>query len=108
MLIDLFKDVSEALVQSQDRKRTASFDRILSPIFDAREEKTTPKGISRTLTDKTSSINLDQTGNIDDWRNELPQLCMVAVSDVIGEIVHLDKEVIIHFFCDLLFAICDL
>ena len=56
--------------------------------MDIKDEKTSLK-FGRSLADK--SLLFDQLG--DEWRNELPQLKMVAVSDAIGELVTLDSEV---------------
>ena len=36
----------------------------------------------------------EQLANCEEWKNELPQLVMIAVSDAIGEIVNLDTEVL--------------
>ena len=76
-----------------DRNRSGSLERILSPIIDGQEEKPLPKQ-GRTFTDKTSSINLEQTTNLEEWKNDLPHLKMVAVSDAVGEKINLDVQVL--------------
>ena len=60
--------------------------------MDIKDEKTSLK-FGRSLADK--SLLFDQLG--DEWRNELPQLKMVAVSDAIGELVTLDSEVLYDY-----------
>eukprot|EP00795_Rhopilema_esculentum_P017364 gene17364-8957_t len=86
------KDVVERLVYTPDRKRSGSMDRMLSPIIDGQEEKPLSKQ-GRTFTDKASSINLEQTTNLEEWKNDLPHLKMVAVSDAVGEKINLDVQV---------------
>ena len=75
-----------------DRRRTGNADRVLPSIPDASDDKSALK-FGRSLTEK-SSLFLDQLMTSEEWKNELPQLMIAAVSDAIGETINLDDEVL--------------